>query len=141
MEDEKGFKVTDKRIKFDETQAAEEKKKAEEERPKAAPEKGKAKIIREKGTKQEEGLQTRLPHIDFSSFIFSLAHSALIQMGEEPDPFTGESGINLPQAQETIDLLSVLEEKTKGNLTKDEETLMKNLLFTLRMKYVEKTKK
>ncbi len=140
-EDEKDFKVTDKRISFDEAQAAGEKKRAEEERPKAAPEKGKAKVIREKVAEQEEGLQARLPHIDFSSFIFSLAHSALIQLGEEADPFTGASGIDLPQAQETIDLLSVLEEKTRGNLTKDEETLMKNLLYTLRMKYMEKTKK
>ena len=81
-EDEKDFKVTDKRISFDEAQAAGEKKRAEEERPKAAPEKGKAKVIREKVAEQEEGLQARLPHIDFSSFIFSLAHSALIQLGE-----------------------------------------------------------
>lgn len=138
-EDEKDFKVTDKRMRFNE--AADEKKKSEEEGAKSAPEKVKTRTIKEREAEQEVASQAHLPHIDFSSFIFSLAHSALIQLGEEQDPFTGVSGINLPQAQETIDLLSVLEEKTKGNLTKDEETLMKNLLFSLRMKYVEKTKK
>lgn len=127
MEDDKDFKVTDKRIRLDEIRAAEEKKKAE--------------IIREKGAAEGEGSQPRLPHIDFSSFIFSLAHSAFIQLGEEPDPFTGERKVDIQQAQETIDLLSVLEEKTKGNLTKDETALMKNLLYALRMKYVERGKK
>ncbi|MEK6658034.1 MAG: DUF1844 domain-containing protein [Nitrospirota bacterium] len=128
MEDEKGFKVSDKRARFDE----------EQERP------AEDTVKREAKTKEGEHKKDfgeRLPHIDFSSFIYSLAHSALIQLGEETDPFTGEKGGNLHQAKETIDLLSVLEEKTKGNLTNDEDALMKNLLFNLRMKYVELAKK
>lgn len=128
MEDEKGFKVSDKRIRFNEGQ----------ERPAEDTVKKEAKI-KEGGHKKD--FEERLPHIDFSSFIYSLAHSALIQLGEETDPFTGEKGGNLNQAKETIDLLSVLEEKTKGNLTNDEDALMKNLLFNLRIKYVELAKK
>ncbi|MBI5043955.1 MAG: DUF1844 domain-containing protein [Nitrospirae bacterium] len=105
-----------------------------------------AEDVRKKESKNKENevkndFGDRLPHIDFSSFIYSLAHSALIQLGEEPDPFTGARGINLHQAKETIDLISLLEEKTKGNLTKDEGALIKNLLFNLRMKYVELAKK
>ncbi len=127
MEDEKGFKVTDKRIKFEEQE-----KSAEDVRKKESKNK-------EDEVKNDFG--DRLPHIDFSSFIYSLAHSAFIQLGEEADPFTGKKGGNLHQAKETIDLISLLEEKTKGNLTKDEDALMKSLLFNLRMKYVELAKK
>ncbi len=128
MEDEKGFKVSDKRIRFDEKQ----------EKPAEDTVKKEAKT---KEGEHKKDFEERLPHIDFSSFIYSLAHSALIQLGEEADPFTGKKGSNLHQAKETIDLLSVLEEKTKGNLTNDEDALMKNLLFNLRMKYVELAKK
>ncbi len=128
MEDEKGFKVSDKRVRFDE----------EQERPADDTVEKEAKI---KEGEHKKNFEERLPHIDFSSFIYSLAHSALIQLGEEADPFTGKKGSNLHQAKETIDLLSVLEEKTKGNLTNDEDALMKNLLFNLRMKYVELSKK
>ena len=128
MEDEKGFKFSDKRIRFDEKQ----------EKPAEDTVKKEAKT---KEGEHNKNFEERLPHIDFSSFIYSLAHSALIQLGEEADPFTGKKGSNLHQAKETIDLLSVLEEKTKGNLTNDEDALMKNLLFNLRMKYVELAKK
>ena len=128
MEDEKGFKFSDKRIRFDE----------EQERPAEDTVKKETKI---KEGEHKKDFEERLPHIDFSSFIYSLAHSALIQLGEEADPFTGKKGSNLHQAKETIDLLSVLEEKTKGNLTNDEDALMKNLLFNLRMKYVELPKR
>ena len=79
--------------------------------------------------------------VNFSSFILSLATSALIHLGEELDPATGEKSIALPNARQVIDLITLLEEKTQGNLTKDEKTLLSQLLFTLRMKFVEAEKK
>ncbi len=78
------------------------------------------------------------PEITFAAFVFSLSHSAFVHLGEEPDPVTGRLEVSIPMAKETIDLLSVLEEKTRGNLSPDEEHLMRNLLYTLRMTYVEK---
>lgn len=57
-------------------------------------------------------------------------------MGEQLDPQQTSMPVNLPQAKEIIDLLSVLEEKTKGNLTSDEQTVLRDMLYALRMKYV-----
>lgn len=77
------------------------------------------------------------PPLSFSSFIFSLGTSALMLMGEKFSPDQPTSGVNLPQAKEMIDILSLLEEKTKGNLTEEEATVIRDMLYTLRMKYVE----
>ncbi len=73
---------------------------------------------------------------DFSSFLLSLATSALIHLGEEADPGTGKKTVELSNARQAIDLVSMLEEKTQGNLTREEENLVRRLLYTLRMKYV-----
>ena len=80
------------------------------------------------------------PEINFSTFIFSLSSSALVQLGELNDPSTGSKSLNLPVAKQTIDILAMLEEKTKGNLTGDEEKLLKNILHDLRIKYIDKQK-
>src|SRR3989304_789519 len=61
--------------------------------------------------------------INFASFIFSLGRSAFIHLGEEPDPTTGQSQVSIPLAKETIDILSLLEEKTKGNVPPEEAQL------------------
>lgn len=81
-----------------------------------------------------------LPTIDFATFILSLSHSALMHLGEAPDPETNEVHANLPLAKQNIDLLGLLEEKTKGNLSGDEERLLAQVLFDLRMRYVERSK-
>jgi hypothetical protein len=81
-----------------------------------------------------------LPSIDFATFILSLSHSALMHLGEAPDPETNAVQANLPLAKQDIDLLGLLEEKTKGNLSGDEERLLAQVLFDLRMRYVERTK-
>ncbi|MBW2057041.1 MAG: DUF1844 domain-containing protein [Deltaproteobacteria bacterium] len=78
-----------------------------------------------------------LPEINFSNFIFSLSTSALIHLGEIPDPVTSKPNKNLPMAKQTIDILGILQEKTKGNLTSDEETLIRNILYDLRMRFVK----
>ncbi len=74
--------------------------------------------------------------VTFSSFVISLGSSSLMLMGEQLDPQQPALPVNLPQAKEIIDLLSVLEEKTKGNLTADEQTVLRDMLYALRMKYV-----
>ncbi len=76
------------------------------------------------------------PPVTFSSFVISLGSSSLMLMGEQFDPQQPAMPVNLPQAKEIIDLLSVLEEKTKGNLTSDEQTVLRDMLYALRMKYV-----
>lgn len=79
------------------------------------------------------------PPLSFSSFIFSLGTSALMLMGERLSPEQPHTPVNLPQAKEIVDILSILDEKTKGNLTTEEAAVMKDMLYTLRMKYVEAT--
>ena len=62
-------------------------------------------------------------------------------MGEQLDPQQPAMAVNLPQAKEIIDLLSVLDSKTKGNLTTEEQTVLRDMLYALRMKYVSLTSK
>ena len=78
------------------------------------------------------------PHIpaNFSSFVISMGSSALMLMGEQLNPQQSPLPVNLPQAKEIIDLLSMLEEKTRGNLTSDEQGVLEDMLYALRMKFV-----
>ena len=78
--------------------------------------------------------------IDFSTFIMSLTSSAFYHLGDMPDPSTGKKEVNLPAVQQTIDMLIMLREKTKGNLKEDEEKLVEQLIYELQVKYVAKTK-
>jgi hypothetical protein len=81
-----------------------------------------------------------LPSIDFTTFVASLSHSAMMHLGEAP-PLEGHPAeTNFPLARQTIDLLGVLEEKTKGNLTGDEERILTHALFDLRTRFVELSK-
>jgi hypothetical protein len=75
--------------------------------------------------------------VTFSSFVISLGTSAFMLMGEQVDPQQQQVPVNLPQAKEIIDLLSVLEVKTKGNLTSEEQGVLSEMLYALRMKYVD----
>jgi hypothetical protein len=77
-----------------------------------------------------------LPSIDFATFILSLSHSALLYMGEAKLD-NEHVEVSFPLAKQNIDLLGILEQKTKGNLTGDEETLLAQVLTDLRNKYVE----
>ncbi|MDZ4733956.1 MAG: DUF1844 domain-containing protein [Nitrospirota bacterium] len=74
--------------------------------------------------------------VTFSSFVISLGSSSLMLMGEQLDPQQPPMPANLPQAKDIIDLLSVLEEKTIGNLTTEEQAVLRDMLYALRMKYV-----
>ena len=79
--------------------------------------------------------------VTFASFVISLGSSSLMLMGEQLDPQQAAMPVNLPQAKEIIDLLSVLEAKTKGNLTNEEQAVLRDMLYALRMKYVSLTTK
>ncbi len=78
--------------------------------------------------------------IDFYTFVLSLASSAFVHLGDAPHPETGEPvKPDLPLAQQTIDILAMLREKTKGNLTPEEARFMENLLTDLRFRFVQRT--
>lgn len=82
-----------------------------------------------------------LPELDFSGFIISLGTSALINLGQMPDPDTQEMREDFTGARQTIDILALLSQKTQGNLTEEEASLLQKLLLDLRLIYVNKTKK
>jgi hypothetical protein len=138
MEEEKGFSVRDRRVRHD-GQAAEAGAEPSAPPPAPGPERPAA-----AGTPPDEAAAERgfsmgheLPPIDFSAFVFSLARTALIHMGLENHPETGGQDANLEAARETIDVLGMIEDKTRGNLTPEEAELISKMLYTLRMSYVE----
>lgn len=78
------------------------------------------------------------PQLTFTAFIFSLASSAAMHFGDLPDPATGASvEPNLEGAAQMIEILALLEEKTRGNLTAEERQLLEQILYELRMRFVE----
>jgi len=78
---------------------------------------------------------------DFSVFVTGLSMQALVSLGEIPNPMTNSKETNLPQAKYMIDTVEMIKEKTKGNLTNPEAKLLEDILYQLRMKYVELSKK
>ena len=75
--------------------------------------------------------------VNFIQFVFSLAHTAAFHFGDVPDESGQKLTPNLPAAQQIIDILAMVEEKTRGNLTAEERQFLDQLLFELRMRYVE----
>jgi hypothetical protein len=79
-----------------------------------------------------------LPKIDFATLVMSLSQTALVHLGAAPNPeSSGPAEIDLELARQTIDLLDVLQEKTKGNLSGEEERLLNESLFDLRTRFVQ----
>lgn len=78
--------------------------------------------------------------MDFSAFILSLNASSLIHLGEIPDPQSRERTVNVSAAKHTIEILEILKEKTAGNLDKDENKLLDDILYTLRLKFLQHSK-
>ena len=89
----------------------------------------------------ETGPETgqELPTLDFSTFVLSIIGTAYVHLGDAPNP-DGQPERNLPLARQDIDLLGLLQEKTKGNLTGDEERLLDSALYDLRMRFIEVSK-
>jgi len=81
-----------------------------------------------------------LPAIDFVTFVLSMSQAALLHLGDAPDPVTGSHQQDLPLARQTIDLLVMLQEKTRTNLSGDEERALSQALYDLRMRFVEVSK-
>ena len=77
-----------------------------------------------------------LPTLDFSTFVLGIIGSALVHLGDAPDP-EGRGERNLLLARHDIDLLGLIQEKTKGNLTGDEERLLDQAVYDLRMRFIE----
>ena len=150
MEEEekpKGFKVEDRRRFSSEGEARPE---AEEGRPEAEirldskdvhPSQAPGQEAKQTGEEQAqfrtEPASEHGRELTFATFIVSLSTQALMLLGEIPDPVTNQKSTDLPAAQQLIDILGVLQEKTRGNLDRDETGLLDSILFDLRMKYVE----
>ncbi|MEM7413633.1 MAG: DUF1844 domain-containing protein [Myxococcota bacterium] len=88
-------------------------------------------------TVQDAGEEGELPKIDFSTFVLSLATSAMVHLGQAPNPDGSEPPPpNLPLAQHTIDTLEMMQAKTQGNLSDEEAKLLQSVLYELRMGFV-----
>jgi len=125
-EEKKSFRVIDKRAAAEATEKKEEKIK-------------KATTAQAKEAQKEAQVEQPppVPEVTFSAFVYSLSTSALVHLGEIPEPITEKMDKNLPLAKQTIDILGILQEKTKGNLTQEEENLLNSFLYDLRMRYVK----
>lgn len=130
-ENEKGFTVKDRRTFSPDGPAA------AEETP--APEGGKPEPSPAAETKPEPQPERSapLPQINFPTFIASLNASALVHLGVIEDPVSGKAEKNLPMAKQTIDIISMLQQKTAGNLAADEDGMLKSILYDLRILYVK----
>jgi hypothetical protein len=131
----KGFKVEDRR-RFSETGDARETNQADE-RPADEP----ARPSGEPVGAQAQHSAEALPEINFSTFIISLSTQALMHLGEIADPMSGKAEMDLPGAKQMIDILSLLQEKTRGNLNPGEQQLVEDILYDLRMRYVDAVKR
>lgn len=80
-------------------------------------------------------------NIDFPTFVLSIASAAMMGMGLAPRPDTGKQQVDLEVAKQNISLLEMIQQKTKNNLTPDEEKLLERVLFEVRTKFVEVSKK
>ncbi len=137
--EDKGFTVHDRRF-FQQTEEEKERLRQESRQREAAKEAYEAesgKAAADAGSNAEGPL----PEITFASFIMSLGTSVFFHFGDLPHPETGVATKNLPLAKQTIDLLGLLREKTRNNLTPEEENIFDHLLYDLRMRYVKEVTK
>ncbi|MDR3554840.1 MAG: DUF1844 domain-containing protein [Syntrophobacteraceae bacterium] len=138
-EEEKGFVVKDRRRFTEEAEGEQEK---QEQRGSGEPASGEPPGGgAESAFEQEEHEQGPFPEVTLATFIFSLSSSALVHLGEIPEPETNRTLVDLTIAKQIIDTLGMLQEKTKGNLDHDEENLLRSVLYDLRMRYVQKSGK
>ena len=134
-EEEKGFVIKDRR-RFTEDAAPQEDR---QEQP--AGDERTAGGAEQTESGEEEHEYGPLPEVSMATFVFSLSSSALVHLGEIPEPETNRTRLDLAIAKQIIDTLGMLQEKTKGNLDPDEETLLRSVLYDLRMRYVQKSGK
>ena len=122
--EDKGFVFKDRRKLFQEDEAP-----VKEAKPREEPAQTQEK-------KTEDQPYPPLPEVDFSTFIVSLSTEILFHLGEIPHPGTGERQKNLSLAKQAIDTLAMMQEKTKGNLTEEEQKFLESMLYDLRMCFI-----
>ena len=140
---EKSFKVSDKRIPLDDEETAKEdeaKSSSESEIKQEAPKEKKPDDTTAPKSEAEKKEDYTLSEINFVTFILSMSASAMLHMGQVPNPETGKSEKNLPLAKQSINIIEMLKEKTKGNLDTEESKLLESVLYDLRMNYVQASK-
>jgi len=132
-QEEQGFRITDKRG-FNEAGEARAPEGAEGSQEKQANEK----MPKAEAASSGEETPPR-PTIDFPSYVLSYYTQGLVLLGEVPNPYTNKKEEDVEAARHTIDILSMIEQKTKGNLGKDEQQLLESVLYELRLKFMAKT--
>ena len=137
--EDKGFTVHDRRF-FQQSEEEKERLRLESREREAAKEAYESEATKA-AANAAESAEGPLPEITFASFIMSLGTSVFFHLGDLPHPETGAAEKNLPLAKQTIDLLGLLREKTRNNLTPEEENIFDHLLYDLRMRYVKEVTK
>lgn len=135
-EKDKGFKVQDRRRFSAEGELKPEHRGQDEPRAAAGEQASAAASSPQAAPGSGTGTASR-SEINFETFIVGLSTQALLHLGEIPDPTTNNPVRDLAAAQQLIDILGLLRDKTRGNLDRDEAGLLDSILFDLRMKYVE----
>ena len=134
-QEEQGFRVTDKRgFREDGEPAA--------PGPQADEKKEDTPVVEQFSAKEETPRDEEVPPrppIDFPSYILSYYTQGCVLLGEIPNPITNKKEEHFEEAKHIVDILSMLEQKTKGNLSKEEQQLLESVLYELRMKYMAKT--
>ncbi len=128
-----GFRIVDKRVCGDSNGSKEKEK--NENLASSETKKGEGFVMKEKKSGEQH-----VAKIDFSTLVLSFATQAMINLGMTDEKTNKKEEKDLIAAQQNIDILSLLQEKTKGNLTKDETELLSNVLTHLKLSYVEASK-
>jgi len=129
-QEEQGFRVTDKRGFSEDGTTVENPPKTEQKQENQSAAASEA---------ASDGKESSRPPIDFPSYLLSYYTQGLVLLGEIPNPYTNKKEEDVEAAQHIIDILSMLEQKTKGNLDGQEEKLLENVLYELRMKFMART--
>jgi hypothetical protein len=141
-QEKKGFVVRDRRkVSLDDLEGDVKKEEAKEEKKPDEPAKEEPKTAPGGESPKTRTEARRYPEVTFSTFVFSLSSSALVHLGEVPDPVTNTVEKDLALAKQIIDTLAMLEEKTRGNLERDEQQLLQTVLYDLRLRFVKQSGK
>jgi hypothetical protein len=145
QEDKRGFKVQDRR-RFSSEGETKEGGDAPSESSEAVEIKSKPASATESASKPQADASHHAashhsneppPELTFAAFLWSLSEQALAALGEIPDPMSGKVAHDLVLAQQMIDIIIMLRDKTRGNLDAHEQAMLKEILSGLQMKYVE----
>lgn len=137
---ERGFVISDKRLftpageRIAETSRSEP---AEPETPTAPQQEEQPAAAAQPQTPATEAPPQDLPPVDFAAFVMMLTNNVMVFLGQVPNPLTQQPQVDLTQAKQTIDTIMMLREKTRGNLTTEEERFLQELLPQLQMAYVQ----